>query len=344
MSLFYFLQNFEIATFAVPQPMGDSGNGCGGRASLTRDFLVRDTLVDKTGHLEALAHRIKFGHGAEIAKDALHLVYRTNAHEGFGKVVEATGSEAFVGRRRYFAAGHINMLACYYGRVQVIPAVDVLGDDAVRLERGDYDRVLFRQPLEEYVTRVLAATKPDLLHIVDLQGARDGAFRPEVLTRCQSASGVTPLQVSGGIRTPEQAAALLDAGATRLIVGTAAFATPDAMTQFVEAIGPALVVAIDVKDGFVATKGWLASSGLTPEAAVERCLLAGVLRIHATAVDRDGTMGGPDLDLYRRLCATGIAVVAAGGVRHMDDVKELETLGCEAAVMGTALAQQLGIV
>ncbi|MCX6507981.1 MAG: HisA/HisF-related TIM barrel protein [Actinobacteria bacterium] len=227
--------------------------------------------------------------------------------------------------------------------MQVIPAVDVLGDDAVRLERGDYDRVLFRQPLEAYVERVLAATTPDLLHIVDLQGARDGAFRPEVLSRCQNVSGATPLQVSGGIRTPEQATALLQAGATRLIVGTAAFATPEAMTKFVEAIGFALVVAIDVKDGLVATKGWLASSGLTPEEAVERCLHAGVARIHATAVDRDGTMGGPDLSLYRRLCTTGIAVVAAGGVRDMNDVAALETIGCEGAVMGTALAQQLGI-
>jgi len=236
------------------------------------------------------------------------------------------------------------MLACYYGRVQVIPAVDVLGDDAVRLERGDYDRVLFRQPLEEYVTRVLAATKPELLHIVDLQGARDGAFRPEVLSRCQSASAATPLQVSGGIRTPEQASALLRAGATRLIVGTAAFAAPRSMSEFVESIGAALVIAIDVKDGMVATKGWLASSGLTPEAAVERCLESGVVRIHATAVDRDGTMGGPDLELYKRLCASGIAVVAAGGVRDMDDVRVLEDIGCEAAVMGTALAQQLGIV
>jgi phosphoribosylformimino-5-aminoimidazole carboxamide ribotide isomerase len=116
------------------------------------------------------------------------------------------------------------------------------------------------------------------------------------------------------------------------------------MTQFVEAVGSALVIAIDVKDGLVATRGWLASSGLTPEEAVERCQQAGVLRIHATAVDRDGTMGGPDLELYRRLCKTGIAVVAAGGVRHMDDVQALEALGCEGAVMGTALAQQLGIV
>jgi phosphoribosylformimino-5-aminoimidazole carboxamide ribotide isomerase len=116
------------------------------------------------------------------------------------------------------------------------------------------------------------------------------------------------------------------------------------MSQFVDAVDAALVIAIDVKDGLVATKGWLASSGLTPEAAVERCLQAGVLRIHATAVDRDGTMGGPDLELYRRLCSTGIAVVAAGGVRHMADVRALEELGCEASVMGTALAQQLGIV
>jgi phosphoribosylformimino-5-aminoimidazole carboxamide ribotide isomerase len=116
------------------------------------------------------------------------------------------------------------------------------------------------------------------------------------------------------------------------------------MSEFVESIGAALVIAIDVKDGMVATKGWLASSGLTPDAAVERCLESGVVRIHATAVDRDGTMGGPDLELYKRLCASGIAVVAAGGVRDMDDVRVLEDIGCEAAVMGTALAQQLGIV
>ncbi|MEI8147775.1 MAG: HisA/HisF-related TIM barrel protein, partial [Actinomycetes bacterium] len=140
------------------------------------------------------------------------------------------------------------------------------------------------------------------------------------------------------------ATALLQAGATRLLVGTAAFATPDAMAQFVAAIGSALVVAIDVKDGLVATKGWLASSGLTPEAAVERCLQSGVVRIHATAIDRDGTMGGPDLTLYHRLCATGIAVVAAGGIRDMNDVAALEKIGCEGAVMGTALAQQLGII
>lgn len=228
--------------------------------------------------------------------------------------------------------------------MQIIPAVDVLGDDAVRLEQGDYDRVLFRQPLEAYVARVLEATRPDLLHVVDLQGARDGAFRMEVIDRCLSASGDTPLQVSGGIRSPEQARALLTRGATRLIVGTAAFANENAMGAFVDEVGDALVIAIDVKDGLVATKGWLASSGLTPEDAVQRCLTAGVTRIHATAVDRDGTMGGPDFDLYQRLCALGINVVAAGGVRNSDDVAALEAIGCEAAVMGTALAQQFGIV
>jgi phosphoribosylformimino-5-aminoimidazole carboxamide ribotide isomerase len=116
------------------------------------------------------------------------------------------------------------------------------------------------------------------------------------------------------------------------------------MGAFVDEVGDALVIAIDVKDGLVATKGWLASSGLTPEDAVQRCLTAGVTRIHATAVDRDGTMGGPDFDLYQRLCALGINVVAAGGVRNSDDVAALEAIGCEAAVMGTALAQQFGIV
>ena len=135
--------------------------------------------------------------------------------------------------------------------MQIIPAVDVLGEDSVRLERGDYDKVLFRQPLEEYVKRILDATSPELLHIVDLQGARDGAFRLPVLTRCQTVSGTTPLQVSGGIRSPEQALALLGAGATRVIVGTAAFAHPDALQEFSSALGNALVIAIDVKTGAI---------------------------------------------------------------------------------------------
>ena len=227
--------------------------------------------------------------------------------------------------------------------MQIIPAVDVLGYDAVRLERGDYDRVLFRQPLAHYIERVVAATTPDLLHLVDLQGARDGAFRTDLLSVANEATQGVPVQVSGGIRSAADAQRILNSGASRVIMGTAAFASDDSLSELVQTLGSSLVVALDVKDGLIATRGWLASSGLSVAQALARCLEAGVTRIHATAIDRDGTMGGPDLALYEQLCGSGIAVVAAGGVRSRDDVAALAAIGCEAAVMGTALAIELGV-
>jgi phosphoribosylformimino-5-aminoimidazole carboxamide ribotide isomerase len=226
--------------------------------------------------------------------------------------------------------------------MQLIPAIDLLGDDAVRLEQGDYDRVIFRAPLEEFVGRVVASA-PSLIHIVDLQGARDGQIRLDVVGRCVRAAGDIKLQVSGGIRSLEVARHALDAGASRVIVGTAAWAEPEALARFVEALGPRLVVALDVRDGQLAVRGWLASAGLGVDEALERCVAAKVTRVHVTAIERDGTMNGPDLALYEQVCASGIAVVAAGGVRDDDDLARLEEAGCEAAVMGMGYLARLGI-
>ena len=226
--------------------------------------------------------------------------------------------------------------------MQVIPALDLLGTDAVRLERGDYNRVLFRRPIEEFMARIVA-TEPSMIHIVDLEGARDGAIRTDVVRRCTSASGGVALQVSGGIRTIDAALGALDAGASRVIVGTAVWADDASLSRFVEALGKRLVVAFDVKDGEIAVRGWTSSSGLSVDDALERCRRAGVARLHVTAIDRDGTMRGPDLALYRHVCEGGIAVVAAGGVRDDEDVEALEEVGCEAAVMGLGYLTRLGL-
>ncbi len=226
--------------------------------------------------------------------------------------------------------------------MQLIPALDVLGDDAVRLEQGDYNRVLFRQPLEEFMERIVA-TGPPLVHVVDLQGARDGALRPQVIERCQRAAGDIPLQVSGGIRTLDSARAALDAGAQRVIVGTALWADDDALDVFVESLGDQLVAAIDVRDGQIAVRGWRESANLTFTDALERCTRAGVTRVHVTAIDRDGTMRGPDLPLYEQACRSDVLVVAAGGVRDDADVEALAVVGCEAAVMGVGYLTRLGL-
>jgi phosphoribosylformimino-5-aminoimidazole carboxamide ribotide isomerase len=226
--------------------------------------------------------------------------------------------------------------------MQIIPALDLLGNDAVRLEQGDFNRILFRQPIEEFMER-LVATGPALIHVVDLEGARDGALRPEVIARCYRAAKGTPLQVSGGIRSVGTARSVLDAGATRVIVGTALWSDDASLGAFVDALGAQLVAAIDINNGRLATRGWRSFEELSVDEALERCRQAGVARLHVTAIERDGTMRGPDLDLYEKVCASGIPVVAAGGVRNDEDVDALARVGCEAAVMGIGYLARLGI-
>lgn len=189
----------------------------------------------------------------------------------------------------------------------------------------------------------IVATSPLMIHIVDLEGARDGALRGDVIARCVSAAGEIPFQVSGGIRSIEAAKAVLKAGASRVIVGTAVWSDDDAMIRFVDELGDRLVVALDVKGGRVAVHGWMESSGLEVDDALDRCERAGVVRLHVTAVERDGTMRGPNLNLYRQVCQGALAVIAAGGVRDDDDVAALADVGCEAAVMGLGYLARLRI-
>ncbi len=226
--------------------------------------------------------------------------------------------------------------------MQVLPAIDLLGDDAVRLERGAFDRVLFRQPLEAFLDRVLT-TSPPMIHVVDLQGARDGTLRDEILRRCVARAAATPVQYSGGLRTLDLAKRALELGAMRVIVGTALWQSDDVIANFTDALGERLVAALDVRDGVIAVRGWAESSQFTLERALERCVSAGVTRLHVTAIERDGTLQGPDLSLYERAVASGLAVVAAGGVRDERDLEALEMLGCEAAVMGVGYLARLGL-
>jgi phosphoribosylformimino-5-aminoimidazole carboxamide ribotide isomerase len=217
----------------------------------------------------------------------------------------------------------------------VIPAVDVLGEEAVRLEQGDYARVSVRagSPLE--LVERFARERPPLLHLVDLDGARSGRVRPELVERAVTAADGVPLQASGGIRSVADAEALLEAGAARVVVGTAAWG---ALPAFVRTLGARLVVAIDVREGLVAVAGWGRSTGLSAEEAATRCAEAGVARVLCTAVERDGTLQGPDLELLALVRRHARApVLAAGGVRSEADLDALQEIGVEGAVVGRAL-------
>lgn len=215
--------------------------------------------------------------------------------------------------------------------IEVIPAVDVLGDEAVRLEQGDYSRVVERAERPEALAERWAADGARWIHLVDLDGARSGRIRPEIVERVVAAAGSASVQASGGIRTIADAAALLEAGAVRVVVGTAAWPDPEPWLEL------GAVIAIDVRDGKLRTRGWTHEAPLALEDALGRLRGARVL---LTSIERDGTLTGPDLRLVETAAAAGVAVIAAGGIRSPKDVVDLARAGAEAAVVGRALFTQ----
>jgi len=222
--------------------------------------------------------------------------------------------------------------------LNVLPAIDVLGEEAVRLEQGDFDRVAVKAAEPEALARRFAGAGARLLHLVDLDGARSGRPRPELVARIVAAAAPARVQASGGIRSPDDAEALLAAGAERVVVGTAAFAERGALTRFARALEDRLVVAVDTRRGRVAVSGWEQETGLTAEEAAARCGEAGVHRLLCTAIERDGTLTGPDVELLGRvLAASGLPVIAAGGIRSQADLDTVAAVGCEGAVVGRAL-------
>lgn len=222
--------------------------------------------------------------------------------------------------------------------LQVVPAVDVLGEEAVRLERGSFERVTVRAGDPAERVRSFAAAGAPLLHVVDLDGARGGRTRPALVRRLVEAGRPARLQVSGGVRAPADVGELLAADAERVVVGTAAFAAPEALREYAAAFGERLVVAIDVRDGRVAVEGWVRETELAPEQAAIRCAESGVARLLCTAVERDGTLAGPDAGLLRSVvAAAGLPVLAAGGIASERDLETVAAAGCEGAVVGRAL-------
>jgi len=224
--------------------------------------------------------------------------------------------------------------------IQVIPAVDVLGDTAARLEQGDFDRVVADAGDPFALVRTFSAAGARWVHVVDLEGARDGRLRVELFEELKRHAPRAAIQASGGIRSVDDAHAVLNAGASRVVVGTPAFATRDAIVHLVAALGPdRLVIALDVRDGTGRTAGWT-EEGLPLDEAISRCAVAGVQRVLCTAIDRDGTLAGPDVELLRSVSErTGMAVLAAGGISSEEDLEAVEAAGCEGAIVGRALLE-----
>jgi phosphoribosylformimino-5-aminoimidazole carboxamide ribotide isomerase len=233
------------------------------------------------------------------------------------------------------------MTSCYHANTleqnfAIVPAVDVLDGRAVRLLRGDYDRIEIDAGDPLALVREAAATSPPLVHVVALGAARDGGAPVELARAVSRAAAQVPVQLGGGVREVADALSLAEAGIARVVVGTAAFGEVP-LREFVAALDDQLVVSIDVAGGIVRTAGWLESSELTTREALARCTEAGVHRIVCTAIDRDGARGGPDLDLLRDVRAQfGGSILAAGGIRDAADVDAVRRLGIDGVVVGRA--------
>jgi len=218
----------------------------------------------------------------------------------------------------------------------IVPAVDVLDGRAVRLLRGDYDRVTLDAGDPLALIRRLAASGPPCVHVVALRAARDGGAPVALARDAVAAAAPVPVQLGGGVRTIGDAEALAASGVARVILGTAAFG-PLPLADFVEALDGRLAVAIDVADGIVRTAGWLESGRVTTAEALERCTDAGVTRVVCTAIDRDGTASGPDLVLLREVRALFAGtVLAAGGIRDAADIEAVRATGVDGVVVGRA--------
>jgi phosphoribosylformimino-5-aminoimidazole carboxamide ribotide isomerase len=216
----------------------------------------------------------------------------------------------------------------------VVPALDVLDGRCVRLREGVRERVTLEggDPVE--AAKRFAAEGAQLLHLVDLEGAFSGRPTPGLVERV-AASVDVPVQVGGGLRTPAALDAALAAGAARAIVGTAAV-EPGFLEEAAER-GESVVVAIDVKDGRVATDGWTGAADLTASELARRCARAGIARLLVTNTRRDGLLQGPDTELLAEVLAVALPVLAAGGIASIDDLLAVKAIGCEGVIAGSAL-------
>jgi phosphoribosylformimino-5-aminoimidazole carboxamide ribotide isomerase len=216
----------------------------------------------------------------------------------------------------------------------VAPALDVLEGRCVRLRGGVRERVTVEGGDPVAAAKRFAAEGARLLHLVDLDGAFAGRPTAGLVERVTEAVDV-PVQAGGGLRSLEAVEAALAAGAARAIVGTAAV-SPAFLAQ-VARLGERVVVAIDVKDGRVATEGWTGATELTAPELARRCAAAGITRLLVTNTRRDGSLEGPDTALLGGVLAAGLPVLAAGGIASLEDLRALKALGCEGAIAGSAL-------
>lgn len=228
---------------------------------------------------------------------------------------------------------------------EILPAIDLHGRRVVRLQQGDFAReqVYGEDPIA--VARAFVAAGASWIHVVDLDGARAGGRRQGEVMRAIAASVRSEgervrLQAAGGLRSLGDIDAALGDGMDRVVIGTSAIHDPTTVAEAVARHGPdRIAVSLDVRDGIAVGDGWVeGAAGLPALDLLRRHAASGVTTVAVTAIDRDGLLGGPDLDLLAALCgASDARIIASGGIRSIADLLAAQAVGCRGAIVGRAI-------
>ena len=221
----------------------------------------------------------------------------------------------------------------------LFPAIDLIGGKAVRLTKGDYAQMTVYNDNPVAVAQSFEAAGATHIHVVDLEGARDGTTPNFETVSAIIRNTSLKLEIGGGIRDMQTVEKYLQAGAFRVILGTAALTDPDFLRAAVAKYGDKIAVGADLRDGMVATHGWLQTSGVTGAEFIRSMQEIGVRVIICTDISKDGVMGGTNRALYQSLQAEfpQMCFTASGGISDMETVKTLAEMHMYGAILGKAL-------
>ena len=222
--------------------------------------------------------------------------------------------------------------------MNIIPAIDLIGGKAVRLKKGDYNEVTVYNDDPVSVAESFERSGAAFMHIVDLDGAKDGSTANyEIIKNIVSVTSLF-VEVGGGIRNMDTVKKYMDAGVSRVIIGTAAVKDPEFLAEAVREYPENIAVGIDVKDGMVAIKGWTELSEFSCFDFCERMQKLGVKTVICTDISKDGMMSGTNLELYAELQRRyDMNIIASGGVSSLEDVRALSKMNVYGAIIGKAL-------
>ena len=221
--------------------------------------------------------------------------------------------------------------------MKIFPAIDLYKGKAVRLLKGDYNAVTVysENPLE--IAKDFENSGATELHTVDLEGARDGGTPNIEIIKSFVENTKLNVEVGGGIRSMDTVKAYLDAGVSRVILGTAAVTDPEFLQKAVDTYGDKIAVGADIKDGKVAIKGWVEKSEYSTFEFFRMLQKMGVSTVICTDISKDGAMQGTNRELYKELSQKfSVNIIASGGVSSLDDIKALNEMNLFGAIIGKA--------